>query len=556
MTPDLIILNGRLITFDPARPAASALAIAGGRIVAVGDDAEIRALAGPATDRLDAAGGTVLPGFIDSHVHLFSGAAELDFLDLHGVEDADALTGKVRAYAETRPDDPMIMCVGASYQVLGPGQAVTRQALDAVLPDRPLAVMTADHHTIFANTPALERAGILHGKDDLPPGNEIVMAADGTAAGPLKEPDAYGPVLRLSRYGGRELLGLTTGADPVPPATAAERAVDKEVLAQGLAHCARNGLTTLHNMDGNVYQLELLQALEAEGRLPCRVQVPFHLKNTDPLERLDEAVEMHARFTGDWVWSGRVKMFMDGVLDSFTALFIDDYPGQPGHNGEALFTPEQFNAACVRADAAGLQISVHAIGDLAVRRTLDGYAAAREANGPRDSRHRIEHIEVIHPDDIPRLTALGAVASMQPLHSPLGGYFPDDGYFGSVLHPHHRGFTFPWRRLHAAGVPLVFSTDWPVVPVTVMPGVRAAVAPVLPGPDWVDESLPLMDVLVAYTRDNAWVEFNEDRKGRLARGFMADVTVLDADVTGVPDAELDQVGIAATVCDGRITYRR
>lgn len=554
MSPDIVILNGHLVTFDPACPGGTALAIRDGRIVALGETAEIRALAGPDTQVLDAGGGTVLPGIIDSHVHLFGGSAELDYLDLHGVEDIDRLTALVRAYAAENPRDRLIMGVGASYHPLGAGRAVTRGALDAVLPDRPLALMTADHHTIFANTAALEQTGLLHGRD-LAPGNEIVMGADGTATGVLKEFDAYSPVLRLSRHGGRELLGLATGHDPDPPATAAERAVDKDVLARGLAHCARNGLTTLHNMDGNVYQLELLAELEAEGRMPCRVQVPLHIKNTDPLDRIDEAVEMRRRFAGDRLWSGRVKMFMDGVLDSFTALMIDAYPGQPGQFGEALFTPEQFNEICVRADAAGLQISVHAIGDLAVRRTLDGYAAARAANGVRDSRHRVEHIEVIHPDDIPRLRDLGAVASMQVLHSPLGGFFDGDDAFGTVHHPHHKGFVVPWRRLHEAGVPLVFSTDWPVVPVAVMPGIRGAVAPHLPGPDWVDQSLPLMDVLAACTRDNAWVEFTEDRKGRLSPGFLADVTVLDTDVTAIPGEALDRVGIAATICDGRITAR-
>ena len=556
MTPDLIVLNGRLVTFDPDHPRASALAIGGGRILAVGDETEIRDLAGPGTKVIDAGGGTVLPGVIDSHVHLFGGAAELAYCDLHGVADADTLTARLRAYAQDRPEDRLVMGVAASYEPLGAGRPVTHAALDAVLPDRPLALMTADHHTVFANTPALEAADILHGRDDLPPGNEIVMGTDGRATGVLKEPDAYGPVLRLTRSGGRELLGLTTGADPEPPATEAERAADKEVIARGLAHCARNGLTTLHNMDGNFYQLELLSELEAEGRLPCRVQVPFHLKNFDPLERLEEAGEMARRFTGDKVWSGRLKMFMDGVLDSYTALMIDDYPDQPGHNGEALFAPEQFNEICVRADAMGLQIAVHSIGDLAVRRTLDGYAAARAANGARDSRHRVEHIEVIHPDDIPRMRELGAVASMQPLHSPLGGFFADGaGYFGPVLHPHHRGRTFPWRQLHEAGVPLVFSTDWPVVPVDVMPGIKAAVAPWVPDENWRDESLPLIEVLRAYTARNAWVEFNEDRKGRLAPGFMADVTVLSADLEAVAPEDLAEVAIAVTICDGQVTHR-
>ena len=262
--PDLVILNAALTTFDPDRPAAQALAVRGRHIQAVGSTAQIRALTGPQTRVVDAGGATVLPGFIDSHVHLFGGAAELDMLDLTGLRGLDRLTRAVRAYAADRPEDPLIMGVAAYYDILAPGQGATRQDLDHVLPDRPLALMTSDHHTVFANTLALQRAGILHGAP-VPEGSEIVLAPDGTATGQLNETGAFGPVLRLSALGGRDLLGYVTGGDPTPPATAQERAFDKEVILRGLTHCAGHGITGLHNMDGNFYQLELLAELEAEG---------------------------------------------------------------------------------------------------------------------------------------------------------------------------------------------------------------------------------------------------------------------------------------------------
>ena len=367
--PDLVILNAALTTFDPDRPAAQALAVRGRHIQAVGSTAQIRALTGPQTRVVDAGGATVLPGFIDSHVHLFGGAAELDMLDLTGLRGLDRLTRAVRAYAADRPEDPLIMGVAAYYDILAPGQGATRQDLDHVLPDRPLALMTSDHHTVFANTLALQRAGILHGAP-VPEGSEIVLAPDGTATGQLNETGAFGPVLRLSALGGRDLLGYVTGGDPTPPATAQERAFDKEVILRGLTHCAGHGITGLHNMDGNFYQLELLAELEAEGRLPMRVQVPMHLKNFDPLDRLDEADQMRRQFASDKVYSGRVKMFMDGVLDSYTAFMLAPYPGRPDTVGDAVFEAEHFNQACIRADAMGLQISVHAIGDGALRWVL------------------------------------------------------------------------------------------------------------------------------------------------------------------------------------------
>ena len=551
-TADLVILNASVLTMDAALPRARALAIGGGVILAVGEGAAIRDLAGPETQVIDAGGKTVLPGFIDSHVHIFQGSASLDFLTLDGLNGIDALTPAIRDYAAARPEEPLIVGTGTAYGLAG-GRNLTRHDLDAILADRPVALLAPDIHTVWANTMALERAGLLHGAE-MPEGSTVVMGPDGLATGELLETGAFGPVLRLSRTGGRDMLGYVTGADPVPAASPAERAADKALIARGLAHAASKGITTLHNMDGNFYQLGLLSEIEAAGDLACRIQIPFHLKNYDPLERLEEAAVMRAEYNGDWLWSGRIKMFMDGVLESRTALMLEDYPDDPGNTGEAVFAPEQFNEACIRADAMGLQISVHAIGDLAVRRTLDGYQAAREANGLRDSRHRIEHIEVIHADDLPRITALGAVASMQPRHAAFGGFFPAGG-MDKVLRRDQLALAFPWQRIRETGAPLVFSTDWPVVPVDVMPNLQAAVAPLDLGPGWGDQRQGLMEALASYTRDNAWVEFAEDRKGRLAPGLMADVVVLDADLEAVAPEEIGTVRPAATICGGRVTYR-
>ncbi|MGB7244655.1 MAG: amidohydrolase [Sulfitobacter sp.] len=551
--PELIVLNGTLLTFDPDVPQATALAITSGVISGVGTDADMRGMAGPNTKIIDAAGGSVLPGFIDSHVHLFGGAAELDMLDVSAVQGFEALRDAVRAFAAQRPSEPLLMGVSADYHILAPAQVATRQDLDAIMPDRPLALMAPDHHTVWANTIALEKAGILHG-GPVPEGSEIVMAADGTAHGQLNETGAFGPILKLSALGGRDLAGYVSGADPVPPATAKERAFDKEVLLNGIAHCAKSGITGLHNMDGNFYQLELLSELEAEGRLPMRIQVPMHLKNDDPLDRLLEAEAMHRQFRSDKVWSGRVKMFMDGVLDSYTALMLAPYPDRPDSVGEAVFTAEHFNEACIQSDAMGLQISVHAIGDGAVRRTLDGYEAAQKANGVRDARHRIEHIELIDPDDILRLSQLGAVASLQPLHSPSGGLFePHEA--GSVLTAAQIPYAFAWRRIRDSGARVCFSTDWPVVPVDVMMSVSGAVLGAdLPAP-WVNNRQTLLETLASYTVDNAWVEFNEHRKGKLKCGYMADVTVMDRDLMSIPTEGLSASRAVVTICNGEISHR-
>jgi len=551
---EAIVRNGRVITFDPARPRAEALAIGDGRILAVGSNGDLEGFRGPATVVHDAAGGSVLPGFIESHVHLFAGAAELDALNLSGIRGEAALTEAVRARAAARPEEALVYGVCADYEAFAPGHATTRHDLDRVLPDRPLAIMAADHHTVWANTAALAAAGLLGG-GDAGAGSEIVMGADGRATGELREAGAFGPLARMTPSGGREMLGYVTGEDPDPAPTPVERAADRTLLARGLAHAAAQGITTLHNMDGNLYQLELLEALETEGRLLCRTQIPFHLKNHHPLDRLEQAAELARGWQGASLWSGRVKMFMDGVIESHTAFMLRPYPDRPDTAGAAFFSAEHFAEACIRADRLGLQISVHAIGDAAVRRTLDGYQAARAANGARDSRHRIEHVEVIAEADLPRLAELGVIASMQPLHSPLGGFFapPDPG---TIFHEDQLPLAFAWRAIRETGVRLIFSTDWPVVPLPVMPSVKAAVALREDlGRSWGDHRQTLMEALAGYTCDGAYAEFAEAAKGRLAPGMLADLVVMSEDLEALDPGDLDRAAPVITLCGGRVTHR-
>lgn len=551
-SPDLVILNGRVLTMLRNAPRAEAIAITGDRISAVGSTAEIRALAAPKTRVFDAAGRSVLPGFIDSHVHLFQGSAELDFLPVGGLTDLTDVRPRVLTYATARPDEPLILGVGAFYDLFAGKARAPRTLLDDIIADRPFALLAADLHTVWANTLTLEKAGLLHGAD-MPEGSTVVMGDDGLASGTLLETGAFGPVLALSRTGGRDMLGYVTGDNPDPPATPAQRAADKALLLKGLDHVAAHGITTLHNMDGNFYQLELLSELEAEGRLKARVQIPFHLKNFDALERLEEASEMHARYCGDKVWSGRVKMFMDGVLESRTGLKTRGYPDDPRNQGEAVFDPGHFNEACRIADAMGLQISVHAVGDLAVSRVLDGYEYAREKNGRRDARHRIEHIELITEADLDRMKRLDVVASMQPRHAVFAGFFeppaPDTVFFADEC-----ARAYAWRTIRDKGIPLAFSTDWPVVPVDALANIQCAVAPIGLGPDWPDQSQDLLETLESYTAINAWMGFKEDDHGRLLAGLAADIVVLDGNIETCEKGAIAQMPIAMTICGGAVTF--
>lgn len=546
---DIVILNGKIITFFGQD--AEALAIENGLITAIGTTSEIREIAGAATV-IDAQSNTVLPGFIDSHVHLFQGAAELDYLDLYNVKGIEGLANTIRPYAASRPNDQLLFAAAIDYNAVGQNTP-TRHDLDAAFSDRPFAAMTSDHHTVYANTKALELAGLLHGKE-VEEGSEVVMGPDGTASGELLEAGAFGPVLACTPLGGREMLGMTTGADPIPKPDAKTRTTDKSVLVKGLEHCASHGITSLHNMDGNFYQLELLSELEDEGKLLCRTEVPMHLKHTDPVDRIAEAIEMRAKYNGDNVWCNRVKMFMDGVIDSRTAYMLQPYPGTEDC-GAPLFADDHFKEACIRADKEKLQISVHAIGDAAIRQTLDGYEAAQQANGVRDSRHRIEHLETMNPVDIPRLAQLGVVASIQPLHSPRGGFFLPPYEPDGLLHGWQIKHSFAWKAIRDSGAKVIFSTDWPVVPVDVMPSVQGAVAGVDLPDIWPDQRQGLRETLKSYTANGAWVEFNEHRKGSLACGMMADIVVMDADIEGTQINDLGKTRAAVTICGGRITFR-
>lgn len=550
-TADIIIENARVLTMEDSAPHADAVAIAGNTILAVGSRNTVAALAGPRTRVIDAAGGTVLPGFNEGHLHLFAGAAELDHLQLAGVHGREALASAVQAYAAGRPEDPLITAQSADYTILSVDEPVTRQDLDAILPDRPFIMFAPDHHTAWANTAALEKAGILRGRA-IGVGNEIVMGPDGLAAGELRENEAFDPVLLLGSAGTRFRLGLSSGGEPDPAPSPAERAFDLGIMRKGLAHAARHGLTSLQNMDGNLYQLELLGELERSGELTARARVPFHMKNFMPLEELERAEEMRRRFHSPMLASGFVKMFVDGVLDSWTAVMLDDYADRPGWRGEPLFDAEHFARVAVEADRRGFQIAVHAIGDGAVRIVLDGYEAARRANGARDSRHRIEHIEVVHPDDVPRFAALGVAASMQPIHAPGTGFplEPTVGRIGRAKWP----YAYAWQTLREAGARLVFATDWPVSPIDPMACIQAALTRRRWRDSDPDQRQTLLDSLASYTRDSAWIEFMEGAKGRLAPGLLADLVILNADLETTEPEAIGTVRPMMTICDGRVVH--
>jgi predicted amidohydrolase YtcJ len=547
MIPETILTNARVLTMDPARPRAEAIALTQGRIAALGAAREIEALAGPATETIDCAGASLLPGFFESHLHLVLGGAELAHLQIGGLEGEAALARAFRDFARKHPERRLLMAQGGHYALLE--HPMTRHDLDRILADRPIAITAHDHHTVWANTAALKAAGILNGLAT-PHGHEVVMGPDGLATGELREFEAFAPVIALGGEA-RLNLGIATGAEPSPWPGEAEQAIDRVKVAAGLAHAARHGITSMVNMDGNRYTLELLRGLEREGKLTARVKVPFHFKPHMELSELDRADEMTRDFADDWLTSGFVKLFMDGVIDSGTAYMLNDYPGRPGHRSEPLFP--NFSQIATEIDRRGLQIAVHAIGDGAVRQTIDGYEAARRANGKRDSRHRIEHIELIDRADIPRLGALGITASLQPPHAPGAMDFALQPTM-DVIGRTRWSDAYLCRTLAEAGAPLAFASDWPVSDLSVLRGIGAALTRRrYEGAR--DERLGLMATLHAYTAGGAWAAHRDHVTGTLKEGLAADLALLSGDIEALPPEEVGKMHVALTIAGGRITHR-
>ncbi len=541
--PDLILTGARILTMDPARARAESVALRGGRIVALGSRAQIEPLAGPQTTMRDLNGATVMPGFFESHMHLMLGGAQLAHLQIGTVSGADALTRAFRTFAAQHPDRPLLMAQGGNYGLLG--HPMTRHDLDAVIGDRPIAITAPDQHTVWANTVALKAAKLLHGAKT-PAGHEVVMGDDGLATGELREFEAFSPIIALAGET-RVNLGIATGRDPSPWPDDAARAIDRAIAARGLAHCARHGITSIVNMDGNRYTLAILDELRSEGGLTARVKVPFHMKPEMTLADLDEASAMHRDYADDWLTSGFVKLFMDGVLDSGTAYRLD------GAGAAPLFSAAEFARIATDLDRRGLQIAVHAIGDGAVRQTLDGYEAARRTNGPRDSRHRIEHIEMIDPADRSRLADLGVTASLQPSHAP-GAMDFDLGTL-DLFSADRLGDIFLCRTLVEGGAPLCFASDWPVADVSVLRSVKAAMTRPAFG-SAPHQRMGLDATLAAYTCGGAWAAHRDHITGRLAVGMAADLVALNTDIEATAAASIDALSVDLTIAGGRVTYDR
>ena len=523
---DVIITNAHAFTADQAKPYAEAIAVAGNRILFVGNNASAGEYRGPETKDIDAQGNTMLPGFIDSHFHLLWGCIWLGSAQLQDVKTKDDLKKSLLDFASENKTSAWIDGRGLKYGIVS-----TRQELDEIIADRPVYVGAYDGHTAWVNTKALEMAGILKPGKEIGPNGIIVRDEAGLATGELREGDAMKAV-----------------HDLVPEPSAARK---RELLRLGMKQITATGVTSVHNMNGDMEEMLTYAAVEDAGEMLLRVYVPYWVKPEATEEMLAEAVEM-SKVQGDYARGGAAKFFMDGVWESYTALNIDPYADDPDATEDGIWSSERFAQMATACDKLGLQIFVHACGDGAVRRTLDGYEAVQKSNGKRDSRHRVEHIEVIHPDDMPRFKELGVIASMQPIHAPISVEEAD--VWLSRTGERRWPVSFAWRDIKNAGATMAFGSDWTVAPYNPMWGLYAALIRQPYAPGHPDQRLQLEELLVGYTRDAAYAEFQEHQKGQLKEGFLADIVLLSADIFQTSPEELKDVTPVFTMVDGKFVY--
>jgi predicted amidohydrolase YtcJ len=521
---DLLLLNGNIYTGDPAHPRAEAVAISFGRFLAVGSSKEIRAYRGPKTRVIDLHGGFAMPGFNDAHTHLGgAGQAKLT-VDLEGAASISEVQQRIRARLMDYKTGEWVTGRGWDHTLWPEKRFPSRQDLDAVSTDHPMLFVHISGHVAVANSRALKLGGVTRDTKD-PPGGSIERDASGEPTGMLKE----GAAIRL------------VGAK-IPAITTEQRRHGIELV---LEDAAQHGVTSLQD-NSSWDDFLIYEKLKNEGKLTARITewLPF----MEPVAKLEE-MRQRGGTTDLVLRTGALKMVTDGALGSRTAAMLAPYSDEPSNSGIPIISADELKRMVIERDKAGFQIALHAIGDRANRNALDAFAAALAANGARDSRHRIEHAQVVAPEDIPRFAQLGVIASMQPSHETS-----DMRWAEARLGPDRSRGAYAWNSLRKHNARLAFGTDYPVETINPMRGLHACVTRALPegGPAWQPQEIISMDACIsAYTEGSAYSEFAEKDKGRIAAGQLADIIVLSADVTKIPPADILKIKVLQTIVGGR-----
>ncbi|MFF8717075.1 MULTISPECIES: amidohydrolase [unclassified Streptomyces] len=540
-TADLVFTRGPVFTADPARTRATSLAVVGDRIAAVGHD-EVLELIGPGTEVVDLRGKLLIPGFQDAHIHAVSGGSELAECDLSGTVGVEEYLERIRAYADAHPDHTWITGGGWSMESFD-GGLPTRQLLDSVVPHRPVLLFNRDHHGAWANTRALELAGVTAETPD-PADGRIEREPDGTPSGTLQE----GATALISRL--------------VPESSPADRLAGL-LRAQELLHSL--GITgwqdaLLGVFNGKSDTADAYMTAARDGSLTARVTGALWWDRERGAEQIDELVALREKLHHGRFRAGSVKIMQDGVAENFTAAMIAPYLDGCGcataNSGLSFVDPEALRGYVTRLDALDFQVHFHALGDRAVREALDALEAALDANGHRGNRHHLAHLQVVHPDDLPRFARLGAIANIQPLwaaHEPQM-----DELTVPFLGPERAAWQYPFGDLVRAGATLAAGSDWPVSSPDPIEGIHVAVNrvdPESPGNRvfYPEQRIDLPTALAAYTAGTAHVNGCDD-SGSLRAGNLADLVVLDRDILTAPREEIAQARVERTYVGGTLVH--
>ena len=525
---DLVLLNGKVWTVDPAQPEA--VAVWNERILAVGPTSQIETLVGASTKVIDLRGRRAVPGFIDNHVHFLSGGFWLAGVHLKDARSEVEFGKRLARESAELPEGAWIVGGAWDHENWPGAHLPTAEDVDHYVPDRPVFVKRYDGHMSVANSLALKLAGITAGTLD-PPGGVIV-----------RKPGSREPTGALKDTA-QDLVRRV-----IPPPSHEE---NRRAIEAALAEARRFGVTGIHHVSLGAPALRVYQELFEEGKLTTRVNGHW------PIAQWRDLADLGIRRnfdSNDWIKIGSLKGMMDGSLGSSTALFFDPYVQDPSVTGVYVTRPEVMRGLVLEADRAGLHIAVHAIGDKANSDILDIFAAAIEANGSRDRRFRVEHSQHIHPKDFERYADLGVIASVQPYHT------IDDARWAEKRIGNERCKTsYAFRTFLDSGVKLSFGSDWTVAPLDPVLGIDAAVnrRPLdgaHPGGWFPEQKISVEEAIEAYTLTSAYSSFDDDDRGSITPGKLADIVVLTRDILAIPPGDIPSVEVAITIVGGRVVY--
>jgi predicted amidohydrolase YtcJ len=535
---DLVLRGGAVYTVDAARSWAEAVAVRGNRIVYVGPEDGVSTYIGPRTRVVDLKGKMVLPGFQDAHIHAPSSGVGHLTCALQDLTTREEYLQAIAECAKRRPNAPWVRGEGWSLSAFMPTGIPDKRLLDTILPDRPVYLDSSDGHTAWVNSKALEIAGITKETPDPPSGRIDRNPKTGEPVGSLQE-------------SAMDLVGAH-----LPAITPAEI---EEGLRYALKMLNGYGVTSFQDAvvslegDSASRSLDTYRSLDERGELTARVVLSLLWDQEKGEEQLPALVEARRDATRGRVRATTVKVFQDGVLEAQTAAVLEPYVGTDGDTGMALIEPELLKRYVTRLDAEGFQVHFHAIGDAAIRHCLDAVEAARDTNGVRDSRHHISHIQLFHPDDIPRFRQLGVVANFQPLWAYADEYITELAL--PFLYPGAARWNYPIGSLFRSGAVVAFGSDWSVssanpleemeVAVTRMNADGSGGEPFIP-----EERIDLRDAIAGFTINAAYVNFQEDSTGSLEPGKLADLIVVDRNLFEIDPTEISEAKVLLTLLDG------